>query len=96
MQVDRSPCGSGVSGRVALQHARGVLAVGQKRTFRSGATGAEFKAGPVRTVELKGYGQGGSDVSGVIAEVSGRGFYTGSNTFTVEAGDPLAGGFLPR
>ena len=95
-QVDRSPCGSGVSARVALQHHRGVLPLGQKRRFRSGVTGSEFTASAVTEVQVKGAGLGQDDVTGVVAEVSGHAHYTGTSTFTVEANDPLMAGFLPR
>jgi proline racemase len=32
----------------------------------------------------------------VVVEVSGTAYYTGTNTFTLEEGDQLAEGFLPR
>ena len=95
-QVDRSPCGSGVSARVALQHRRGVLPLGQRRHFRSEVTGSKFKAGPLKEIAVNGAGLGGESVIGVVVEVSGRAHYTGSSTFTAEGDDPLAGGFLPR
>lgn len=95
-EVDRSPCGSGTSSRVALQHHRGLLSLGQRRHFRSGITGSEFKAGPVKTVQMKGAGLGGQDVIGILTEVSGHAHYCGSSTFTAERDDPLAAGFLPR
>ncbi len=34
-QVDRSPTGSGVSARIAIQHAAGKIAIGVERTFSS-------------------------------------------------------------
>lgn len=42
LQVDRSPTGSGVTARVALQYHRGLLGLNQSRTFESGATGSRF------------------------------------------------------
>ena len=95
-QVDRSPCGSGVSARVALQHRRGVLPLGRKRHFRSEVTGSEFTASVLKEVAVNGAGLGGESVIGVVVEVSGRAHYTGSSTFTAEGDDPLAGGFLPH
>ena len=95
-QVDRSPCGSGVTARVALQYRRGVLPLGQKRHFRSEVTESEFTASPLKEVTVKEAGLSGENVIGVVAEVSGHAHYAGSCTFTVEANDPLAGGFLPR
>ncbi|XP_076464776.1 trans-L-3-hydroxyproline dehydratase-like [Babylonia areolata] len=95
-QVDRSPCGSGTTARVALQYTRGVLSLGQKRHFRSGVTGSLFTGCAVQEVKIAGAGMDGNDVIGVRAEVSGNAYYTGTSIFTVEGSDPLAGGFLPR
>lgn len=41
-QVDRSPTGSGVTARVALQFHKGLIQLNQTRTFKSGATGSLF------------------------------------------------------
>jgi len=85
-QVDRSPTGSGVSARLALQWTRGEIALGQARRFESivgsqftGTAVTETRAGPYRAV---------------VAEVSGQAHYAGEARFTLEADDPLAGGFL--
>lgn len=42
MQVDRSPTGSGVTARIALQHHKGLIGLNQTRTFKSGTSGSEF------------------------------------------------------
>jgi trans-L-3-hydroxyproline dehydratase len=82
-QVDRSPTGSGVSARMALDHARGLTGMGQSRIFR-GISGEPFSG----TVTRRASGQDALHV-----EVGGRAFYTGRGTFVVEAGDPLGWGF---
>lgn len=41
-QVDRSPTGSGVTARVALQYHKGLIGLNQTRSFQSGATGSVF------------------------------------------------------
>lgn len=41
-QVDRSPTGSGVTARIALQYHKGLIGLNQTRSFQSGATGSEF------------------------------------------------------
>ncbi|HEX9446968.1 MAG TPA: proline racemase family protein [Dongiaceae bacterium] len=87
-EVDRSPTGSGVTARIALQMARGQIELGQLRRFES-VTGSEFTARAV--AELR-YGR----FSAVRVEVTGQAYYTGRSLFTVEADDPLAGGFLLR
>lgn len=85
-QVDRSPCGSGVTSRIARMFNRGLLSLGQSRKFKS-LTGAVFSAKPVKEVKY-----GPHDA--VVVEVSGKGFYTGTSTFTLEADDEIGKGFL--
>ncbi|HEX3065284.1 MAG TPA: proline racemase family protein, partial [Dongiaceae bacterium] len=46
-EVDRSPTGSGVTARIALQHARKQIALGQERKFES-ITGAIFTGKALR------------------------------------------------
>ncbi|KAH0620285.1 hypothetical protein JD844_020449 [Phrynosoma platyrhinos] len=41
-QVDRSPTGSGVTARIALQYHKGLIQLNQTRTFRSSSTGSLF------------------------------------------------------
>jgi len=87
-EVDRSPTGSGVTARIALQTARGLLGPGEMRFFES-VTGGVFKA---RAVERLRHGS----FDAVTVEVFGHAYYTGGNVFTLEADDPLSGGFLLR
>lgn len=47
-QVDRSPMGSGVTARIALQYHKGLLQLDQTRTFQSSATGSVFTGCAVR------------------------------------------------
>ncbi|MEQ2238133.1 Trans-L-3-hydroxyproline dehydratase [Ilyodon furcidens] len=51
-QVDRSPTGSGVTARVALQHHKGLIQLNQTRTFQSGATGSQFTGKAVEVEEI--------------------------------------------
>ena len=87
-QVDRSPTGSGVTARIAVQHARGRVALGEERRF-AGVTGAVFTGRALREA-------GVGPRRAVIVEVGGRAYYTGTARFTAEADDPLADGFLLR
>lgn len=50
-QVDRSPTGSGVTARVALQYHKGLIQLNQSRTFKSGATGSLFTGKAVEVPE---------------------------------------------
>ncbi|XP_029902625.1 trans-L-3-hydroxyproline dehydratase [Myripristis murdjan] len=86
-QVDRSPTGSGVTARVALQYHRGLLGLNQSRTFESGATGSRFTGRAVQETQC-------GDFKAVVVEVAGRAFYTGVSRFVQEADDKLARGFL--
>ena len=85
-QVDRSPTGSGVTARIALQHRRGLIELGQSRTFES-ITGAQFTGQAIRETDC-------GDFKAVIVEVAGQAHYTGENTFTLEDGDKIGAGFL--
>ncbi|PSC02733.1 proline racemase [Alsobacter soli] len=83
-QVDRSPTGSGVTARMALDHAKGLVRPGEVRTFR-GISGEPFTGMVTRPApEIPG---------AVRVEVGGRGFYAGRGTFLIEADDPLGHGF---
>ncbi len=85
-QVDRSPCGSGVTARIAAQVARGQIALGQTRRF-AGPTGTTFAGTPVREAAVGPH-------PAVVVEVTGRGHYAGKATYTVEDDDPLRGFLL--
>ena len=84
-QVDRSPTGSGVTARLALDHARGALPIGGRRVFR-GLTGEPF------TGELMREARAGNRPA-VIVRVGGRAYYSGTASFVIEPEDPLRDGF---
>jgi proline racemase/trans-L-3-hydroxyproline dehydratase len=83
-EVDRSPCGSGTSARLALLHDEGRLATGATLLHRS-IVGSEFTG---RVVE--------ETTEGVTTEVEGRAHRTGRHEFVLEPGDELGEGFLLR
>jgi len=87
-QVDRSPTGSGVAARIAVQHAKGLIDLGRERRFES-ITGSVFTGRALAETKV-------GDFDAVTVEVGGRAHYTGSARFTVESDDMLAGGFLIR
>ncbi|XP_037541376.1 trans-L-3-hydroxyproline dehydratase [Nematolebias whitei] len=86
-QVDRSPTGSGVTARVALQYHKGLIQLNQTRTFQSGATGSGFTGKAVQETVC-------GDFKAVVVEVAGRAFYTGVSRFVQEPEDELKHGFL--
>ncbi|NQW01164.1 MAG: proline racemase family protein [Rhodospirillales bacterium] len=87
-QVDRSPTGSGVTARIALQYRKGQINLGQTRTFES-VTGALFEARAMRESTVGRH-------KAVTVEVAGRAHYTGSATFSHEPDDEIGRGFLLR
>lgn len=86
-QVDRSPTGSGVAARLALQWTRGEIALGQARRFES-LTGGQFTGTAVEETRAGPY-------RAIVAEISGQAHYYGRSHFTLEPDDPLGDGFLP-
>jgi proline racemase len=87
-EVDRSPCGSGTSARLALLDAAGMLPRGQELRHVS-VIGTEFRARVVDDAEVAG-------LPAVITEVEGSAHYTGRHEFSLDPLDPLPGGFLLR
>lgn len=87
-QVDRSPTGSGVTARLAAMHAKGEVAVGEKRLFES-IVGTCFEG------EVAGAAKAGTR-NAVTVRVSGRAYYSGRSEFIIEPDDPLLDGFLVR
>lgn len=87
-EVDRSPTGTGVSGRVALEHARGRLEPGTPFVVES-ILGTRFVGRVVRTTRFGPH-------AAVIPEVEGSAWLTGRNEFTFAPDDPLAEGFILR
>ncbi|HEY7690985.1 MAG TPA: proline racemase family protein [Gaiellaceae bacterium] len=83
-EVDRSPCGSGTSARLALLHDEGRLATGEPLRHLS-IVGSEFTG---RVVE--------ESPAGVVTEVEGSAHLTGRHEFVLEPGDELGEGFLLR
>ncbi|KAM8920735.1 trans-3-hydroxy-L-proline dehydratase [Pelodytes ibericus] len=86
-QVDRSPTGSGVTARIALQYHKGLIQLDQTRTFKSGATDALFTGKAVKETTC-------GDFQAVVVEVSGHSYYTGVSSFVIENEDSLKNGFL--
>lgn len=86
-EVDRSPTGSGVTARVAVQYARQQIGLHQMRVFEQGLVGSQFTGQAVKETKV-------GDFDAVHIEVAGNAYYTGKCTFTVEKDDPFRDGFL--
>ena len=87
-EVDRSPTGTGVSGRVALHYAKGEITDGQQIIIES-ILGAVSTFGG----RVAGHAQVGP-YQAVIPEISGRAFITGRHEFVIDPSDELGRGFL--
>ncbi|MEM1096681.1 MAG: proline racemase family protein [Bacteroidota bacterium] len=87
-EVDRSPTGTGVSGRVAIEHARGTLALGETLTVES-IVGSVFAVRPVEAATCGGF-------AAVVPEVEGTAHLTGRHSFWIDPADPFREGFLLR
>jgi trans-L-3-hydroxyproline dehydratase len=85
-QVDRSPTGSGVSARMALQIARRQARFGDERRFES-CTGAVFTGKALREGPAVG------PRKSAIVEVGGIAHVTGEAKFRFDDEDPLREGF---
>jgi proline racemase len=79
--LDRSPCGTGTSARMAQLHARGELALGEDFVNES-VIGTRFTG---RLVE--------ETADGVIPEITGRAWITGMGQYLLDADDPFPSGF---
>ena len=87
-EVDRSPCGSGTSARLALLHADGTLPVGATLRHDS-VIGTTFEAQVVAQISEEG-------LPAVATVVRGNAYRTGEHTFILDPDDPLGLGFLLR
>ena len=87
-EVDRSPCGSGTSARLALLDRSGRLARGDVLRHLS-IVGSEFRGRVVGDADVAGF-------PAVVTEVEGSAYRTGEHVFTLDEEDPLGEGFLLR
>lgn len=84
--IDRSPCGTGTSARMAQLHAKGRLGVSQDFHHES-IIGSVFKGRIEREVEIGGR-------PAIIPSIAGWARMTGLNTIFIDDRDPFAKGFL--
>jgi proline racemase len=83
--LDRSPCGTGTSARLAALHARGELEVGQGFVNRS-VIGTRFGGRIVAETEVGG-------LPAVVPEITGRAWITGMGQYVLDPEDPFPEGF---
>ncbi len=85
-QVDRSPCGTGTSAKLATLYKKGHLKIDEKFVYES-ITGTMFKG---RVLEETKVG----DFVAVIPEITGGAYITGFCHFVIDPDDPLKHGFV--
>lgn len=83
-QVDRSPCGSGTSARLALLHAKKQIDSGEP-FFNLGIAGGVFTG---QIIEQKG--------NTVVTSVEGSAYRYSNNSFSLDPRDPIGFGFNLR
>ena len=87
-EVDRSPTGTGVSGRLAIHHARGEVGVGQQIVIES-IIGSSFTCSVLEEASFGPH-------RAIIPRVEGTTFVTGRHEFYLDPVDPLKDGFIIR
>ncbi len=83
--LDRSPCGTGTSARMAQLWARGELALGTDFVNQS-VIGTRFTGRLVEEISVAG-------VAAVIPEITGRAWITAMGQYLFDATDPFPAGF---
>ena len=83
--IDRSPCGTGTSARLAHLSGTGRLQPGQPFVHES-IIGSRFIGRVQQTVDLKG-------ISAIIPSIEGSAFATGFNTLWIDPEHPFPTGF---
>jgi trans-L-3-hydroxyproline dehydratase len=89
-EVDRSPTGTGVSGRAAIEHHLGRLEPGRWITIES-VLGTTFDVRVARRTRV-----GDGSHAAIVPEVRGSAWITGEHKFVIDPGDPLRLGFMLR
>ena len=84
-KIDRSPTGTGVSARMALLHARGVMKIGDRFTATS-IVGSTFAG---RILEKTRIGA----TPAIVPEIGGRGWITGVHQHMLDPDDPWPEGY---
>ena len=85
-QIDRSPCGTGTSAKLAALHAKGQLGLHEPFRYES-ITGSVFKGEILEEIDLCGR-------AAIIPQITGSAYITGINTWYIDNEDPLKYGFF--
>ena len=83
--IDRSPCGTGTSAKMAVLHAKGQLAVAD--SFRhEGILGTVFTGQVLEETRIGSY-------RAIVPSITGQAWITGFASYVVDASDPFPDGF---
>jgi proline racemase len=85
-QVDRSPCGTGTSARMASLYAKGLLGLGESYVQES-IMGTLFSGKLVSRTKVGTF-------PAVVPEITGTAWITGLNQLVFDPNDPLSSGFF--
>ena len=83
--IDRSPCGTGTSAKMATLHAKGKLALNED-FVHEGILGTTFTGRLIRETKVGPY-------RAVVPTISGRAWITGFAQYVLDADDPFPEGF---
>jgi proline racemase len=84
-RLDRSPCGTGTSARLAVMHARGQIAVGEKFVHES-LLGTEFIGEVLGTASVGGK-------PAIRPAITGNAWITAFHQYVLDPSDPFPSGF---
>jgi trans-L-3-hydroxyproline dehydratase len=84
-KIDRSPCGTGCSARMAVLHARGILKMGESFIGRS-IIGSNFECKIEKELEWMGQ-------PAIIPSISGSAWITGIHQHMLDPEDPWPQGY---
>jgi len=87
-EVDRSPTGTGVSGRLAIHHRRGEIQKDESIVIES-IIGSKFSGKVIEETTFGSY-------PAIIPEVEGDAYIIGRNELWINPNDPLKDGFILR
>ncbi len=85
-QVDRSPCGTGTSAKLATLYSKGQIKMDEPFVYES-ILGTIFKGRVIGTTKVGEY-------EAIIPEITGSAFITAFNQFVVSPDDPVKTGFI--
>jgi proline racemase len=85
-RLDRSPCGTGTSARLAIMHARGQIAVGEKFIHES-IIGSKFTGEVLEELSVAG-------TPGIRPSITGSAWITAFHNYVLDPSDPFPTGFL--